>query len=167
MREIHKSVEVLSFPAELIQQKNLADVWTVRVMAKKGLLWLFMDIYHQQPFPFFPSKVILFYDKNAIFYKLWYLIRSNYVIATFSVHSNSASHSTPSIGTWILSPHNYEAKGYHLWLLRETYGIARQRTVWIKSHPFLVFPSLLALICSHQEQYVKESDLWSPFCYSI
>ncbi len=33
MREIHKSVEVLSFPAELIQQKNLADVWTVRVMA--------------------------------------------------------------------------------------------------------------------------------------
>lgn len=29
MREIHKSVEELSFPAELIPQKNLADVWTV------------------------------------------------------------------------------------------------------------------------------------------
>lgn len=28
MREFHQSVEVLSFPAELSQHKNLADVWT-------------------------------------------------------------------------------------------------------------------------------------------
>lgn len=29
MQESHKSVEEISFPAELIQQKNLADVWAV------------------------------------------------------------------------------------------------------------------------------------------
>lgn len=29
MQEIHKSVDELAFPARLIQQKNLADAWTI------------------------------------------------------------------------------------------------------------------------------------------
>lgn len=43
-----KSVKEISVPAELIQQKHVADVWAVREMVNKSVI---TNICHHQPIP--------------------------------------------------------------------------------------------------------------------